>query len=125
MIKAQFVHIVFKVDISVPVVFHGGWGIYSSLLKFYLKCMRWNIFSINSKTLSFNHYLSDQILNNGYRHIIRSLCSINPSPLGFSIKSIFEFKLHVLMTCNLLEEHQCLIHRFNYSIQSLFHGSVN
>lgn len=76
--------------------------------------MRWNIFSINSKTLSFNHYPSDQILNNGYRHIIRSFCSINPSPLGFSIKSIFEFKLHVLMTCNLLEEHQCLIHRFNY-----------
>lgn len=53
--------------------------------------VRWNIFSINSKTLSFNHYPSDQILNKGYRHIIRSFCSINPSPLGFSIKSIFEF----------------------------------
>lgn len=53
--------------------------------------MRWNIFSINSKMLSFKLYPSDQILNNGYRHIIRSLCSINPNPLGFSIKSIFEF----------------------------------
>lgn len=52
---------------------------------------RWVELSIKHYPIGFYHYLSDQIFNNEYRYIIRSPCSINLCPLGFSFKSIFEF----------------------------------